>query len=228
MDTEISEDFYHDLAVEIRKAYWSNCRSFLMARTGQDSGARERAVPEYDGTENARGGKDAKWGRKYKSVWLRLAKELTARKVNPILAIEMTFEATLGITPPKPQMILSVKLEERVARLPGILEKEVRAQIDAEATVAGVRLRRLGSTTALREEQMYRLVITDPLLDLTPLYRMLLAVQSKQFDLAAKYKPRALRQYLNSADIFDRVLAGQLPAEFCREARAIRGASGHH
>ncbi len=226
MMSDESDEFFRDLAREIRRLYWFECRQFITARTGKDPGHVEPEVPAYDGTEDAPRGQDKKSGRRYKSVWLRLARELTQRKIDPAVALEVTFTSTLGTRPPVPQAILSVKLDERVRRIPAVVEKEVRARMNAEATVAGMRLRRLGSTTALKPDQIYRLVITDSLLDLTPLCRMLLAVQSGHPDLAAKYERPAMRQYLCHPDVYDRVLSDQLPAAFRAVARSLMQSPG--
>lgn len=179
----------------------------MLARVGRDPGG-PRKVKSYDG------GFDAKSGKNYTSVWKTLALKLAERGVPPKEAVEVTFAARLGTVPPYPNEILNAKLEERVKKLPQASVEEVKATLESEKICAAVQLRRLGSTTAMSPELIYRMVISDSMLDISPMFRMLLAIQSGQNDLALMYRELAIRQFRNSPAAYIAALGDQLPDEF--------------
>lgn len=202
--TNTAEEVLDRLAELARSVYIQERRSFESRRSGMDSYYGERGLGRWDGTDTP--GKRDRFGRNCKPVWPEIARFAARNAVDVAGLIRARFAYHTGRNPPEPpdcktDMALSFLRQREGTQGPRLL-----IRLESERTKASVELlirsryvERFGWTP----EQVVQSVIDDPTLDLSPLFRVILAGEHRLPDLVDAYFVLAVQQYQAARAYFD-------------------------
>lgn len=184
------------IAEMARSTYINERRSFEARRTGMESYYGQKGLGRWDGTEEP--GKRDRFGRNCKPVWPEIARFAARNGADVAGLIRARFAYHTGRNPPEPpdcktELALTFLRQRESTQGPQLLlrlEGE-RAQTRVELLVRSRYIERFGWTP----EQVVLSVIDDPTLDLSPLFRVILAGEHKLPHLVEAYFPLAVQQY---------------------------------
>jgi len=205
-----------ELARNVREIWIAEKRQYQQSQSGQPS--TWVPGPQLDGGCSAS-------GRVTTPVWPKLAKFIFENGLHPVFFIRAQFHQCGGRPPLNPLMLTNDKAVQRykhfVASKADIKDLVVARDTQMRAARDAVELnKRFYGPTNI---DIYRDVILDNNVDITALFRYVLALQCKQQDLANLWHDAALKQYLYEQDAYDLAWGQMVPAQLKQEAMEIRG-----
>jgi hypothetical protein len=208
-------DTFDELTKEVRNAYFMEVRLFNIRTQGieRTMTASPDQIAQWDGGRDSR-------GVVHKPVWPKIVKHAFKCDVAPLILLKAVFRATKGNRPPFPNMLLTPEAADLARHYKVNLTTSLQIGLDtvkAEA-VRLFRLRRLAyKDTPVTEA--WRAVITEPTLSGGPLFRLCLACDLGQVDLARGFWDNAKMEYIQSPEEYDTAYGKFLPTAFREEAR---------
>lgn len=202
-----SKEDLQDLAELIRKVYWEERARFRKKFDPNAAHVGPHEVPCWDGGEDSR-------GVRHKPVWPKIAAYFLQQQLPVELTIRAFFDGVLGTDPPKPNMLLSVRLPAQVAAHPAEVMAKLRRAYDSDKSQAQVFYANQRRFTSLSDEQIARLTIYTSDAEMSPLFRYSLALTSGNTDLAHDYVEFGFRQYQNYPDAYDQIFGVDVMARF--------------
>lgn len=218
--TNTAEEMLDRLAEMARSTYIQERRSFEARRSGMESYYGEKGLGRWDGTDKP--GKQDRFGRNCKPVWPEIARFAARNGVDVAGLIRARFAYHTGRNPPEPpdcktDLALSFLRQRESTQGPRLVIRltSERSSADVELLIRSRYIERFGWTP----EQVVRSVIDDPTLDLSPLFRVILAGEHKLPHLVEAYFPLAVQQYQAAKAYFDdSPWAAMIPATVRAEA----------
>ena len=202
------------LAAAIRDRYIVNRRRFEFVRDGRPSsfGSDAGHMARFDGGRDSRGAT-------HENLWLRIAHRFIEAGADMCQVIDAAFDDAAGDDkPPMPNVLMSKEALDRAA---DFLEDAVQAaKIDFETASRQARLAYTRYAATRPEHLVWRSVITDPAIGASPLFRFMLARSTGHADLAEKYRPAAVVQFLSRAYVYVRAIP-DLPPDIAAAAKGV-------
>lgn len=179
-------------AVAARAAWQAAVRVWQEARTGRPS--FYVPSPRLDGRTDVN-------GRRYRTpVWPKLVERAAACGVDPVAAVACLFTWWQGVELPEPADACGEenlrRLRDRIVRRPD----EIRLAFRAESTLYRTRRHLIGRTRDAAAATLH--VLSDPGIELSPLFRYAAALVAGLPDLAVAYLHDARRQYDDDAQLY--------------------------
>jgi len=207
------------LTRRIREIYVTHCRRYIEERTGVPSRYGERAMPKWDGGVAAD-------GKKYTSVWMRLARFVVEHQVDPATLIRATFTAWIEETdsqnPPTPLMVMRESSLQRARTLRGDLEADAQRQLAIQRESFRIGVIVTADRYSITADQATGRILRDTSRELSALFRYCMAVAKGYPDIAELYREDAFRHYAFNADAYDSVWGDVVPDDFRTDVAALR------
>lgn len=213
-DAELADAVIAELAESARAAYRS-CGERLYRLRGRDDGAVERAMKKWDGRRT-------EFGNEVKPAWPRIAKLCLERNV-PIAEYVASFFRSSVNLPAADRMGQRAVMDQYTRAAP---RDEAPARVDVafeqrslEAHLAS----RLAAGQSVEEVRRHvEAVLADPMVRLTPLFRVVRAAQFGLGEMLLRWLPQAILQYATDPAGASETLGPLLPAEVVRAWDALR------
>lgn len=185
------------MADTARETYIHERRMFESARSGMPSHYGDRGLGRWDGTAE-KGARPDKYGRNFKPVWPEIVRFAVTNGADVSGLIRARFAFNTSRTPPEPpecKTPLALRFYEQ--RESDQTEK-VRLRLESERMVTKVELTfrsRYVKNFGWTLDRVVRSIVDDDTLDLSPLFRVILAVEHGYPDLVESYFHLAVQQY---------------------------------
>lgn len=202
--TNTADEVFDRLAELARSTYIQARRDFESRRTGMESYYGERGLGRWDGTDKP--GKQDRFGRNCKPVWPEIARFAARNGADVTALIRARFAYHTGRNAPEPpdcktEQALTFLRQLEASRGPQLvlrLESE-RMKTRTELLIRSRYIDSLGWTP----ERVVRSVIDDPTLDLSPLFRVILAGEHNLPHLVKAFFALAVQEYQAARRYFD-------------------------
>lgn len=212
-EPQFSKELLRSVAAEIRTKYILARRRYEELDTGCKSyfGDDQKAMSRYDG------GVD-RGGRRYKqSVWFPAAELAITHNLSPDSLVGCLFSNHPGGRPPGPERLHKPEMIELAREWQSFHDRGVEILYERQVNYVLGRVHTLKRSTSWPEKSVWRVVLTEPEAELTPLFRYCSAVFHGFEDIATAYRRVALTQYATRKDLYDRLMGPLIPDEL-REA----------
>lgn len=224
MDSDAKQNM-QQLEQLVRATYFAERRRFAFRTTGHTDAPllSDKHIASWDGGVDAR-------GRRCQPIWPKIVKFAAARRLNPVELIKAVFASWTAGKPPLPTMFVS----EEAATLArahcsdnlDYLKQRLKAQ---KREVFQQMMIKRRSYPDKPHSELWRDVLTSPVLTSGPLFRYALACDLGLCDLANSLVDAARAEYLQNPDEYDsifikadqnaRVVGNYLPPIFREESR---------
>lgn len=200
-------EFLKNFEGHVREVYCRNVNLWLTQRDdtveASYGGQKDGDCPRWDG------GKD-QWGKTFPRIWPSLATLLLTEGLDPESYIPFHFRCGGSSRFPTPAELQYVKCVQqyRMADAPGRLRSRIRIQLlcDIKTFEAIMQERASRQGMGWTREQILISVIADEGLDLSPLYRFVLAAEACLGWLMDSLRMKALLQYMEAREQYNEVL----------------------
>lgn len=201
-----------------RETYVEERANFSFRYHGRRGVWGSAPVPRWDGGENLRNGRESE------PFWPRLAQFALAGGVDVADLIRAQFETARG-RPPEPTDCMNNKA------LRALAERQRTAHDRAAGELAaGIETLRVKTGIAPAGADLVQVVIDlidNPIADLTPLFRAVLAGRMGQAVFWHRYLPAAVRQYATGPGGYDETWGNLIPNEIRQAYSDVRAWAGH-
>lgn len=219
-------DEEHRLALKLKKVYTEEMRRYLVSK-GREGGAYYEPSRAFDGFDNP----GPEQGKPRPAVWLKVARAVVARGYDVEEYVRAQFEVFRQEGPPTPAHLLSDRSVQSYEYARDAAPSEAVPSLSTQVHVARTRiLEALSADRSTSPHDAWRRVISDPTLQLTPLFRYCLAAsEGLEFaDMAESFKEDAALQYCRNPRAYDSewrdVIPRSFPAEAAKIAERLSGA----
>lgn len=199
----------HDTVIEslaalLRRLFVVAYRSAKYNADGRESDWGSRHMPRWDGGDDDNG--------TYTAIWPKAAKLCLAEQMDPGTFVSAQFAAGRGSIP-SPAHLTGPNAVARYVRVSASVPLTLRQALASQMSL-------LKEETAWRQLQREvsqhvaaRSVLCDRNLDLSGLFRYVIAVKAGQVDIADRYRDAALQQYVLQREAYDQTWASMIPED---------------
>jgi hypothetical protein len=207
----------HAFALEVKGCYALAVRDYLSRLNGRK--VHYTPARRYDGCEASR----VEGRRAYPSVWLKVARYFRETGADPAVYVRRALSSFRASGAPSPDQLLTPAAMRAYEEAGAAEEAGVRTALTTQATIVQVEIQVRMAEAGARREAVWRRVLFDERLAVSPLFRYAVAASQPGGGLAgvaAHYRRPAADQYRLAPDLYDRFWGDFLPADFRRDARA--------
>lgn len=197
------------LAGRIREVYCQERNLWHHRHQGRLTDWGAAPVPRYDG------GVD-EMGRHWKNIWMEIAKFVITKKVDfaAFVRAQFTLASKRPVDPfhlhnDKAYSIYLSVAQRSSTRLSQLFAAQRKVFTKEVAKLSPCKISRRWS-----DEQVFRAVLGNRLIQLSALFRYCVARHERYEDLAEKYFQWAVEQYLDSPEDYDRIWGEWIPGDF--------------
>lgn len=219
MTTQPEEnDDFDEIGITIRYLWVKERRDFE-ARNNRSSDWGNRYMPEWDGGQT-------RDGRRKQSIWPKIAKFCIDNSLDPQTLIKAIFHRC-KLTPPMPNMACGQHALAAYAiyASPGSeddLRQQAHIALESQQAAFDTGMHWLSTVYPADKPTLQRIALSDSKCALTLLFRYCIAVANGFDDIAKKYYPGALEQYVSDRNVYDYVWSDLLPQELQLQADKLK------
>ena len=204
------------LAAEIKKAYMEERREFYLLRHGSDANymPRRDTIAQWDGGRDHRGAV-------HKSAWESIARFAMENNVSPIELIKAVFSMWKMADPPLPTHIKSMRALTDLKYLQENSVNDTKRRFITYNEEAKLQFLIWKKTRNQPDEQSWLDVIYSAELQLSGLYRFILAASMNLTSAADHWRKVALQEYLKAPNLYNEALGDKIPLDFREEAARV-------
>ena len=171
------------------------------------------------------GGEDVKNEKVYEPIWPKIANFMIKHGLSPEHCIHIRFQQVMDVSskPPYPNQIANMQYLE--AYQTGYLEKladSLQGMLQYEKTCCKTFISLAEEETPKRGKPLWRFVLVDESIPLSPLFRYCLARSEDIADVAENYEIPAMSQFMTAYDEYDKVWGAWIPTDFKERAHMVR------
>lgn len=206
-----------ELEQQVREQYFVECKLHMNKNSvGGEYPDPARSSAFLDGGRDGR-------GVNHNSLWKSIVSFAAKHGMDPLMLVTAVFATHNRATLPLPSMFTGRSAIEAY----NYYQKEHAIDVEYEFSAFrnSVKYNYWLMEQTMRDttpEELLRLVIVDPGLNCGALFRYCLALETKQEDIAIRYRHSALLEYITNIHEYDKILRNQLPEDFKLAGRNLR------
>lgn len=172
------------------------------------------------------GGRDVR-GREVLPIWPSIAKYVLRHTLDPDACWNYLFSKSQNVyrAPPLPAMLLKHDKLETFKVACRQVADSMPADFESQKRQCRTELILLQYDHGMSEKDSLLVVLLDSDILITPLFKYCLACSEQLHNVAIRYAPHALMQYIFFSDDYDRVWADWIPKKFRENARTAAAAA---
>lgn len=194
------------LADYIRTKYIYERRAFETSKSGVSSSYGNKNMTVWDGGTDKRGVNRS-------NIWLKIAKVVIQNELDPDILVYLLFNNHNDYNAPTPNMLLNQELIELAKKDKYNVLQQLQLAIKLEMEKLVLIANEIRETTNVDENTALRAALVGPNLEISPLVRYCIAMNSNNDDIAKEYFPKASMQYISKKALYDKILMDIIPDE---------------
>lgn len=194
----------------LRELWAEAYRRFTRERTVE---SQFRSIAKWDGGQDS-------FGRKFQSVWGKLAKSLMQRGLNFESAVRAAFNKP-GTEPPTPNQLTSDAVMQRYKEAALCEAEDAERHFQLQIAESNRQIKLKVNLYSMDTKSATISVLSDLSANLSALYRFCMAYSLNLQHVAAMWYTAAAEQYLEKPEVYDRAWTC-IPSDFASEIKGRR------